>query len=383
MGHPPCPRSAGREGARRAMAAGKGDVPRGRRGLRKHKPTRGGRTVPRPVAPPRTVAYLGCSGKPFPERRILTPALVSTDLPFPLRVRGKVRDVYDLGDALLMVATDRVSAFDVVMPDPVPRKGEVLTLLSAWWFARTAELVPNHFLSVDPDAIAARYPALRGSRALWARRGMLVRRLTPFPVECVVRGYLAGSAWKEYRQRGTLAGEPLPPGLVESDRLEPPVFSPATKAETGHDENIPFTKMGALVGDDSARRLRDASLALYARGRHLAGDAGILVADTKFEFGRGDDGIIRVIDEMLTPDSSRFWPADRYAPGRGQPSLDKQPLRDYLEALTAEGRWNKAYPAPALPPEVVEETSRRYQDVFRRLTGYTLEAFPLAAEGAE
>ncbi|HEX6912437.1 MAG TPA: phosphoribosylaminoimidazolesuccinocarboxamide synthase, partial [Longimicrobium sp.] len=198
---------------------------------------------------------------------ILTATLVSTDLPFPLRIRGKVRDVYDLGDALLMVATDRVSAFDVVMPSPVPRKGEVLTLISAWWFARTADLVPNHFLSVDPDEIARRYPALAPHRHAWARRSTLVRKLEPFPVECVVRGFISGSAWKEYREAGTLAGEPLPAGLRESDRLDPPVFSPATKAESGHDENIPFGRMQEIVGGDAAERLREASMAVYTRGR--------------------------------------------------------------------------------------------------------------------
>jgi phosphoribosylaminoimidazole-succinocarboxamide synthase len=314
--------------------------------------------------------------KPGDGATLLTPTLVTTDLPFPLRVRGKVRDVYDLGDALLMVATDRVSAFDVVMPQPVPRKGEVLTQISAWWFARTADLVPNHLLSVDPDEIASRYPALQSVRELWARRSMLVRRLQPFPVECVVRGYLSGSAWKEYRESGTLAGEPLAAGLRESDRLDPPVFSPATKAETGHDENIPFGRMEQILGAEVAARLRDASLALYGRGRDVAAGAGIIIADTKFEFGRDADGTIRVMDEMLTPDSSRFWPGDSYAPGQGQPSLDKQPLRDWLEELVARGEWNKAYPAPDLPAEVIEATSRRYQDAFRRLTGVALDEFP-------
>jgi phosphoribosylaminoimidazole-succinocarboxamide synthase len=288
--------------------------------------------------------------------------------------------VYDLGDALLMVATDRVSAFDVVMPQPVPRKGEVLTLISAWWFARSADLVPNHLISVDPDAIAARYPALAPLRDAWARRSMLVRKLQPFPVECVVRGYLAGSAWKEYRESGTLAGEPLPPGLRESDRLDPPIFSPATKAETGHDENIPFGRMEEIVGAEVAGALRGHSLALYGRGRDVAAGAGIIIADTKFEFGRDDDGTVRVMDEVLTPDSSRFWPAESYAPGRGQPSLDKQPLRDWLETLVARGEWNKAYPAPDLPPEVVEATSKRYQEAFHRLTGMTLDEFPLRGE---
>jgi phosphoribosylaminoimidazole-succinocarboxamide synthase len=312
----------------------------------------------------------------------LTATLVSTDLPFPLRVRGKVRDVYDLGDALLMVATDRVSAFDVVMPTPVPRKGEVLTLISAWWFARTADLVPNHVLSVDPDEIVRRHPALAPHAGAWARRSMLCRKLRPFPVECVVRGYLSGSAWKEYREHGTLAGEPLPAGLRESDRLDQPLFSPATKAESGHDENIPFDRMREIVGDDAAVRLRDTSLAVYARGREIAATSDIIIADTKFEFGTDDDGTIRLMDEVLTPDSSRFWPREAYAPGRGQPSLDKQPLRDWLEGLCADGRWNKTPPGPALPPEVVEETSRRYQDAFRRLTGMTLDEFPLHDPGA-
>jgi phosphoribosylaminoimidazole-succinocarboxamide synthase len=297
-------------------------------------------------------------------------------------VRGKVRDVYDLGDALLMVATDRVSAFDVVMPSPVPRKGEVLTLISAWWFARTADLVPNHLITVDPAEIAARYPALAPHRRDWERRAMLVRRLRPFPVECVVRGYLSGSAWKEYRDAGTLAGEPLPAGLVESDRLDPPVFSPATKAATGHDENIPFGRMEEIVGAETAARLRDVSLAVYSRGRDLLAERGIILADTKFEFGTGEDGTLRLMDEVLTPDSSRFWPAEAYAPGRGQPSLDKQPLRDWLEGLSAEGRWDRAAPGPALPDDVVQETSRRYQDAFRRVTGRALDDFPLDDPGA-
>ena len=335
------------------------------------------------VAASRGACYLSALSTPAEPSfgaTVLTPTLVTTDLPFPLRVRGKVRDVYDLGDALLMVATDRVSAFDVVMPQPVPRKGEVLTLISAWWFARTADLVPNHLLSVDPQAIAARYPALRPLRELWARRSMLVRRLEPFPVECVVRGYLSGSAWKEYREHGTLAGEPLPAGLVESDRLDPPIFSPATKAETGHDENIPFGRMEEVLGAEVAGRLRGHALALYGRGRDLAARAGIIIADTKFEFGRDGDGTIRVMDEVLTPDSSRFWPGESYAPGRGQPSLDKQPLRDWLEELVARGEWNKAYPAPDLPPQVIDATARRYQDAFERLTGMTLDEFPLGGE---
>jgi phosphoribosylaminoimidazole-succinocarboxamide synthase len=311
----------------------------------------------------------------------LNETIARTDLPFPLLRQGKVRDVYDLGDALLLVATDRVSAFDVVLPQPIPRKGEVLTLISAWWFARTADLVPGHLLSVDPERIVARYPQLADTRPVWQRRSMLVRKLTPFPVECVVRGYLSGSAWKEYRERGTLAGEPLPAGMVESDRMPAPTFSPATKAEEGHDENIPFSEVERTLGAEVAERLRDSSIALYERGRDIAAQRGIIIADTKFEFGRGPDGEIVLIDEVLTPDSSRFWPASEYGVGRGQPSLDKQPLRDYLESLVARGEWDKQPPAPDLPAEVVERTSSRYQDAFRRLTGIPLDDVDLASWG--
>jgi phosphoribosylaminoimidazole-succinocarboxamide synthase len=310
----------------------------------------------------------------------VTSAIASTDLDFPVFRRGKVRDVYDLGDALLMVATDRVSAFDVVLPQPIPRKGEVLTLISAWWFGRTRDVVPNHLLAVDPDEIVERFPALAPTRDVWARRAMLVRKTEPLPVECVVRGYLAGSAYKEYAASGTLAGEPLPAGLVESAKLESPVFSPATKAETGHDENIPFARMAEIVGAETAARLRQASFGLYRRGLEIAARAGIVIADTKFEFGRDPDGSLRLIDEVLTPDSSRFWPADRYAPGRGQPSFDKQPLRDHLQRLADEGRWDMRPPGPDLPPEVVEETSRRYQDAFFRITGCALDDFALPTE---
>ena len=307
----------------------------------------------------------------------MTSAITRTDLDLPVFRRGKVRDVYDLGDTLLMVATDRVSAFDVVLPQPIPRKGEVLTLISAWWFGRTRDVVPNHLLAVDPDEIVSRYPDLAGSREIWARRAMLVRKTEPFPVECVVRGYVSGSAWKEYAGSGTLAGEPLPAGLTESARLEPPVFSPATKAEEGHDENITFARMEEIVGAETAERLREASFGLYRRGLEIAAEAGIIIADTKFEFGRDPDGTLRVIDEVLTPDSSRFWPADRYEAGRGQPSFDKQPLRDYLQALAGRGEWTMQPPAPDLPADVVEETSCRYQDAFLRITGHTLDDFPL------
>jgi phosphoribosylaminoimidazole-succinocarboxamide synthase len=306
--------------------------------------------------------------------------VVRTELPVPLLRTGKVRDVYDLGDALLLVATDRVSAFDVVMPQPVPRKGEVLTLLSAWWFRQTADIVANHMLSVDPAVIAQRYPVLRDTRPVWERRSMLVRKLQPFPVECVVRGYVSGSAWKEYARSGTLAGEPLPAGLQESGRLDAPVFSPATKAEEGHDENITFAQMSRIIGQGEAERLREASLRLYQRGREVAERSGIIVADTKFEFGSDERGEIVLIDEALTPDSSRFWPGESYRAGGGQPSLDKQPLRDYLEELVERGEWNKQPPGPDLPASVVQETSERYQNVFRRLTGRSLDDFPLTEE---
>jgi phosphoribosylaminoimidazole-succinocarboxamide synthase len=311
----------------------------------------------------------------------LNDTVARTELPVPLLRRGKVRDVYDLGDVLLMVATDRVSAFDVVLPQPVPRKGEVLTLISAWWFARTADLVANHLITVDPEQIARRYPALAPSRDLWERRAMLVRRLDPFPIECVVRGYISGSAWKEYRWAGTLAGESLPEGLVESSRLDTPIFSPATKAEEGHDENITFDQAVEVVGEAAAEELRRASVLLYERGRDIAEDRGIIIADTKFEFGRDDAGVIRVMDEMLTPDSSRFWPANMYAAGRSQPSFDKQPVRDYLEGLVRRGEWDRQPPAPDLPDEQVEETSRRYQEAFRMITGIDLDEVPLSSWG--
>jgi len=313
----------------------------------------------------------------------MTTAIQQTDLPFPLVARGKVRDVYDVGgDRLLMVATDRISAFDVVLPQPIPHKGEVLTQLTAWWLARLSDITPHHLISADPDTIVREVPALDASRETWARRAMLVKRTKPVMVECVVRGYLSGSAWSEYRKRGTLAGEPLPEGLLESQRLDPPIFSPATKAEQGHDENITFAQMAERVGEELAATLRDRSLAIYERGRALAAEKGIIIADTKFEFGQLPDGTLLLIDEVLTPDSSRFWPQEQYAVGRGQPSLDKQPVRDFLEGLVAAGRWNKEPPAPDLPPEVVEATSARYRDVFRRLTGFALEEFPTHDPGA-
>jgi phosphoribosylaminoimidazole-succinocarboxamide synthase len=302
-----------------------------------------------------------------------TPALTTTDLPLPLLRRGKVRDVYEVDrDRLLIVATDRVSAFDVVMREAVPFKGAVLTQLTAWWLRRLEGEIEHHMLAATPGEIAAAVPALRGHERSLAGRAMLCRRAAVYPVECVVRGYLSGSAWKEYRDRGTLAGEPLPPGLVESSRLDPPVFSPATKAEAGHDENITPRHVAELLGASTAATLERLARRVYELGREAAAARGILIADTKFEFGERDGRVV-LVDEVLTPDSSRFWPADHYAPGRAQPSFDKQPLRDYLEGERAAGRWNGEAPGPPLPPAVVEATSARYLDAFQRLTGSTLD----------
>jgi len=271
-------------------------------------------------------------------------------LPLPIFRKGKVREVYVVDDeTLLLIASDRVSAFDVVMDEPVPSKGAVLTQMSAYWFRELADVVPSHFVTADADEIIARVPRLAAHRDTLRGRAMLARRTNPVPFECVVRGYLAGSAWKEYRESGTLAGEPLPPNLVESARLDPPIFSPATKAETGHDENVTFATMREALGAPLADRLRALSLALYAGAADRALARGIIIADTKFEFGQTADGALLVIDEVLTPDSSRFWPADRYEAGRGQPSFDKQPLRDYLDGLRRAGSWNGNPPPP--PPE--------------------------------
>jgi phosphoribosylaminoimidazole-succinocarboxamide synthase len=295
-------------------------------------------------------------------------------IPLPLLRRGKVREVYEVdADRLLLVASDRVSAFDVVMGERVPYKGAVLTQMTAWWLTQFAQLVPHHMLASSADAIIAAVPALEMHRSALLGRAMLCRRTEVFPVECVVRGYLSGSAWKEYRQTGTLAGEPLPAGLVESDRFDPPRFSPATKAESGHDENITIGQVRELLGLETANALEQLSRLVYARGRDLASARGIIIADTKFEFGRDHDGSIRLIDEVLTPDSSRFWPADRYAPGGAQPSFDKQPLRDYLDAERRAGRWNGDAPPPPLPETVIAATSERYLDAFRRITGASLD----------
>jgi len=286
--------------------------------------------------------------------------------------RGKVREVYRVDDErLLLVASDRVSAFDVVLPQPIPRKGEVLTQLTTWWMDRLPDHIADHYISVDADVIRAGVPALVGIDG-WERRATLVHRTDPMPVECVVRGYVSGSAWKEYKEAGTLAGEPLPTGLRESDRLAAPIFSPATKATTGHDENIPFSGVVDRLGLEMAERLRGLSFEIYGAGRDFAATRGIILADTKFEFGVDRSGGLRLIDEVLTPDSSRFWPAEEYAPGRGQPSLDKQPIRDWLG--TVEG-WDRNPPGPDLPPTVIQETTDRYLEIFRRLTGMELDDY--------
>jgi phosphoribosylaminoimidazole-succinocarboxamide synthase len=296
-----------------------------------------------------------------------------TGIPLRHLRRGKVREVYVVDDdRLLLVATDRVSAFDVVMAEAIPHKGAVLTQITAWWLRQFESLLHHHMLSADIDQIIAMVPSLAEHRSALAGRAMLCRRTDVFPVECVVRGYLSGSAWKEYRERGTLAGEPLPQGLRESERFDPAIFSPATKAESGHDENITRSQMATTVGDAIANDLERLSRLVYERGREIAAERGIIIADTKFEFGRDRDGKITLIDEVLTPDSSRFWPADRYTPGTAQPSFDKQPLRDYLDGERRAGRWNGDAPPPALPQAVVDATSARYLDAFRRITGSTL-----------
>ena len=295
---------------------------------------------------------------------------IELDLP-PFR-KGKVRHVYELGADLLMVASDRISAFDVVLDEPIPHKGRVLTQLSRWWFERTSDIVANHLITADTDEIITRHRPLADSRDIWEGRTMLIRKAEPFPIECVVRGYITGSAWKEYRESGTLANEPLPEGLVDSQRLDPSIFSPATKATEGHDENITFDRMCALVGKAVANTLRDLSLKLYERGHHIAADGGVLLADTKFEFGVSQEGEMLLIDEVLTPDSSRFWLTEQYKPGRSQQSFDKQPVRDYLDLSVAKGEWDKKPPPPKLPPEVVTNTSKRYLKAYQMITGEML-----------
>jgi phosphoribosylaminoimidazole-succinocarboxamide synthase len=281
---------------------------------------------------------------------------------------GKVRDVYDAGAGrLLLVASDRMSAFDVVMTEPIPDKGRVLTAMSAFWFEQLADVAPSHLLSVDP----ADMPAESATLTDLAGRATLVHRADMLPIECIVRGYLTGSAWKEYRRSGTMHGTPLPAGLEESARLPEPVFTPSTKAETGHDENISFDEACDLVGADVAKAAREISLAAYQRGADHAADHGIIVADTKFELGF-IDGELALCDEVLTPDSSRFWPAEAWAPGSTPPSFDKQPVRDWLEATG----WDKQPPPPTLPPEVVSATRDRYVAGYERITGRSFTAWP-------
>lgn len=298
------------------------------------------------------------------------PILLETKLPLPLKARGKVRDVYDLGSTLLFVATDRISAFDCILGSGIPCKGRVLTQMSLFWFEFLEPVIASHFLTASIDE----YPF----RASWHRRvvegrSMIVKKAEMLPVECVARGYLAGSGWKEYQAQGKVCGIPLPRGLRESDRLPDPIFTPATKAQTGHDVNVPFQYVANLLGVESAGRLRDLTLEIYQRAATYALERGIILADTKFEFGFVEDELV-LADEVLTPDSSRYWPADSYQPGRPQVSFDKQYVRDYLETLT----WNKQPPAPALPQEVVSKTSEKYQEAYSRLTGQALSG--VAAE---
>jgi phosphoribosylaminoimidazole-succinocarboxamide synthase len=300
---------------------------------------------------------------------VSAPPLLDTAFPeLTLLRRGKVRDVYDLGDTLLIVATDRISAFDYVLGSGIPDKGRILTQLSAFWFDRLADVVPHHLLSLDPDTFPA---ATRPYRDVLRGRAMLVRRTTPLPVECVARGYLAGSGWKDYQATGRVCGIALPPGLRESSRLPEPIFTPSTKAATGHDENISEAEAGAILGAGRVEELKQLTLRLYKRAAAHAETCGIIVADTKFEFGieQGVGGErVLLIDEALTPDSSRFWPRDGYDPGGPQPSYDKQYVRDYLERIA----WPKQPPVPVLPPEVVARTREKYLDAYRQLTGRLL-----------
>ena len=293
------------------------------------------------------------------------PVLITNFADLGPRHQGKVRDIYDLGDRLLLVATDRISAFDVVMADPIPDKGRILTQISAFWFRLLSDIIPHPLISLDVGDFP---PSCQAHREVLAGRSMLVRKTRPLPVECIVRGYLAGSGWADYRKTGAVCGIPLPAGLKESDRLPEPIFTPSTKAALGtHDQNITFTEAAAAIGSDLATQVREVSLNLYRRASAWAEPRGIILADTKFEFGLVD-GDLLLIDEVLTPDSSRFWPQDDYAPGRAQKSYDKQYLRDYLESLG----WNKQPPPPPLPPEVVANTRTKYLEALKSLTGEDL-----------
>jgi len=301
-------------------------------------------------------------------------ALRLSDLPLPRIGRGKVRDIYAVGDdRVLLLTTDRISAFDVVMAETIPMKGAVLTQISAYWFRKLEGTVPHHMISADADEIIREVPALKAHRVDILGRAMLCKRTSVFPIECVIRGYISGSAWKEYAASGTLAGERLASGLTESAKLEPAIFSPATKAETGHDENITIAKMRAAVGDEVTDTLERMTRKIYGLGEESIRAHGIIIADTKFEFGRDKDGKIILIDEVMTPDSSRFWAVDAYQPGRPQASFDKQPLRDYLDGERRAGRWNGDAPAPPLPAHVVDATSKRYLEAYRRVTGSELK----------
>jgi phosphoribosylaminoimidazole-succinocarboxamide synthase len=280
--------------------------------------------------------------------------------------RGKVRDVYAVDDdSLLIVATDRISAFDCILPTPIERKGEVLTALSKFWFDKLGHVVANHLIESDVDAMP---PAIQPHARTLARRAMLVRRAEVFPVECVVRGYLVGSGWKDYKRTGSVCGHKLPDGLLESAKLPEPIFTPSTKAEQGHDENITEDQVREMIGDEQTALLRHTSLRLYSEAHEYARQRGIIIADTKFEFGLDKNGELLLVDEVLTPDSSRFWPADEYQPGRSQPSFDKQFVRDYLETLD----WDKKPPAPAIPSEIAAATTARYLEAYRLLTGKEL-----------
>ena len=291
--------------------------------------------------------------------------ILQLDLPGVKKVRsGKVREVFDLGDSFLLVASDRISAFDVIMPNGIPRKGEVLTQISHFWFRQFSSLVPNHLLAGAEDPLPK---LLQPFGAQLARRSMIVKKAKPLAIECIVRGYLSGSGWKEYKKSQTVCGLSLPSGLTESAELPEPIFTPSTKAEAGHDENISFAEACKITGPELATQARDLSLKIYRAGRDYARQHGIIIADTKFEFGLFEGKLI-LIDEVLTPDSSRFWPADQYAPGHGQPSFDKQFVRDYLETLT----WDKTPPGPQLPEEVVARTSAKYLEAYERLTGKPL-----------
>ena len=292
-------------------------------------------------------------------------ALLQLDLPGINKVKsGKVREIFDLGESFLFVASDRISAFDVVMPNGIPRKGEVLTQISHFWFDQMEPLVPNHRLAKPSDPLPA---SLQPFADQVKGRSMIVKKAQPLAVECIVRGYLAGSGWKEYKKSRTVCGIPLPEGLQESSELPEPIFTPSTKAETGHDENIPFEEAKRILGDDIANRARDLSLKIYKTARDYARQRGIIIADTKFEFGLLNGELI-LIDEVLTPDSSRFWPANEYAPGKGQPSFDKQFVRDYLETLD----WDKNPPGPMLPEDIVNKTTAKYLEAYERLTGKPL-----------